>query len=97
MDISIIDEESEDDKEIEDVADNTDKNEVDDESLANFNILNLYDRLLNDKKFLNYKDLIRDLKKRKNYKRSEIENDDDIKNAPKITNKKVKMRYPKNK
>ena len=55
MDISIIDEESEDDEEIESVTDNIEKNEIsDDESLSNFNILNLYDTLLNDNRFLNY-------------------------------------------
>ena len=66
MDISIIDEESRDDKEIEGIFDNKEKNEIsDDENLSSFNILNLYDRLLNDNRFLNYKDLINDLKKRR--------------------------------
>ncbi len=54
MDLSIIDEESEDENELEDVVDNIDKNEMGDKSLSNFNILYLYDRLLNDKRFPNY-------------------------------------------
>ena len=43
-----------------------------------YNIPSLYEGLLEDKRFLKNKDLINELKNKKSYKRTFIENDNDI-------------------
>ena len=69
-----------------------------DENVDN-KIPNLFERLLMDKHNIKYQDIIKEVINKKNYKRSEIENDDDLSdNLLKETfNKieKVKSIYPK--
>ena len=67
--------------------------------LMNNKIPNFFERLLMDKHNINYQDIIKEVINKKNYTRSEIENDDDLSdNLLKETfNKieKVKSIYPK--
>ena len=80
------------DNEIMDIDEDFDEN-VDNK------IPNLFERLLMDKHNIKYQDIIKEVINKKNYKRSEIENDDDLSdNLLKETfNKieKVKSIYPK--
>ena len=75
-----------------------DIDEDSDENVDN-KIPNLFERLLMDKHNIKYQDIIKEVINKKNYKRSEIENDDDLSdNLLKETfNKieKVKSIYPK--
>ena len=75
-----------------------DIDEDSDENVDN-KIPNLFERLLMDKHNIKYQDIIKEVINKKNYKRSEIENDDELSdNLLKETfNKieKVKFIYPK--
>ena len=75
----------------EDIVDNINFSENEDDFNNDYKYISLFDRLLKDNRFINYKDILLDIKF-KSQKRNEIINDDDIKDIPII---KKKMIYPK--
>ena len=76
-----------------------DDNNLNDSENEQYKIPNLFERLLQNKNNIKYKELIKDVIVKKNYKRSEMINDDDLKNIEnEVKNtvcKKVNIKYPK--
>ena len=83
--------------------DNLSEENLDDQDDASFSINNadLFDRLLKDKRFINYKDLIVDIKNEKkdnlkqNRHQRDPEEDLDMDYLNELLSKKTKVRYPK--
>ena len=76
-----------------------DDNNLNDSENEQYKIPNLFERLLQNKNNIKYKELIRDVIVKKNYKRAEMINDDDLKKIEsEVKNpvcKKVNIKYLK--